>query len=197
MYRDFSLIGSSRQAGLILNPVKHHLGFVYSSPWIHRLNAPTGFPPPLGSRLSITSPPLDRLINNFTARTMILGWLYTVALLGLASAVPPATRWTREEPLPPDVKFSLVAVRSGSDVDADSFQAAGGRLSLDLPSQNASCDGQPAESATFYLHDGTLYLYNDATIQQLYTDRSWMGMPYNFLSLSPPVLRGAGVVTFY
>ncbi|KAI0894213.1 cell wall protein PhiA [Annulohypoxylon nitens] len=93
-------------------------------------------------------------------------------LLGVSTALPQAT----EGPLSPDAKFSLMALRSASEVHFASFEAAKSSIFLHLPSQNASCDAGPAEYATFYLQDGGLYLYAaSATPQQLFADRSGMG----------------------
>ncbi|KAI0844274.1 cell wall protein PhiA [Daldinia vernicosa] len=93
--------------------------------------------------------------------------------VGASTALPQATPGA---PLSPDAKFSLMALRSASEVHFASFEAAKGSLFLKLPSQNASCDAGPADYATFYLQDGGLYLYAaSATPQQLYADRSGMG----------------------
>ncbi|KAI1407892.1 cell wall protein PhiA [Hypoxylon sp. FL1857] len=94
-------------------------------------------------------------------------------LLGASTALPQATPWA---PLSPDAKFSLMALRSASEVHFSSVEAAKSSLFLNLPNQNASCDAGPADYATFYLQDGGLYLYAaSATPQQLYVDRSGMG----------------------
>ncbi|OTA58958.1 cell wall protein PhiA [Hypoxylon sp. EC38] len=97
----------------------------------------------------------------------------TASLLLGASALPQATP---PAPLSPDAKFSLMALRSASEVHFASFEAAKSSIFLNLPSQNASCDAGPADYATFYLQDGSLYLYAaSATPQQLYVDPSGMG----------------------
>ncbi|KAK6074955.1 Cell wall protein phiA [Seiridium cupressi] len=78
--------------------------------------------------------------------------------------------------IPADAKFGLMALRSASPVHFAQFDAALGSVFLNLPAQNASCDAGAADSATFYLSDGGLYLYAaSATPQQLYADRSGMG----------------------
>ncbi|KAI1212124.1 cell wall protein PhiA [Annulohypoxylon truncatum] len=93
-------------------------------------------------------------------------------LLGVSTALPQAT----EGPLAPDAKFTLMSLRSGSEIHYASFEAAKSSIFLKLPSQNASCDAGPAEAATFFLQDGGLYLYAEsATPQQLFADRSGMG----------------------
>lgn len=88
-------------------------------------------------------------------------------------------------PLSPGATFSLMALRSASEVHFAGFEAAKGSLLLKLPSQNASCDAGPADHATFFLKDGGLYLYAaSATPQQLYADRSGMGMLNGILLFS-------------
>jgi len=74
--------------------------------------------------------------------------------------------------------FGVLAIHSGSGVQNSGFNAAKSSLFAGLPSQNASCarpeDGQ---TATFYIKDGELYLYDQsATPQKFYVDRSGMGM---------------------
>ncbi|KAI1658571.1 cell wall protein PhiA [Daldinia decipiens] len=92
---------------------------------------------------------------------------------GASTALPQAAPGAK---LSPDAKFSLMALRSGSEVHFASFEAAKGSVFVKLPSQNASCDAGAADHATFYLQDGGLYLYAaSATPQQLYADRSGMG----------------------
>ncbi|KAI1800233.1 cell wall protein PhiA [Daldinia bambusicola] len=93
--------------------------------------------------------------------------------VGASTALPQATPGAQ---LSPDATFSLMALRSASDVHFTSFEAAKNSIFLKLPSQNASCDAGPADYATFYLQDGGLYLYAASeTPQQLYVDRSGMG----------------------
>jgi hypothetical protein len=78
--------------------------------------------------------------------------------------------------IPSDAKFGLMALRSASPVHFAQFDAALSSVFLNLPAQNATCDSGEADSATFYLQDGGLYLYAaSATPQQLYADRSGMG----------------------
>ncbi|KAI1472145.1 cell wall protein PhiA [Daldinia caldariorum] len=95
-------------------------------------------------------------------------------LVGASTAMPQATPGAK---IAPGAKFSLMALRSASEVHFAGFEAAKSSLFLKLPSQNASCDAGPADYATFYLQDdGGLYLYAaSATPQQLYVDRSGMG----------------------
>ncbi|KAI2463891.1 cell wall protein PhiA [Annulohypoxylon bovei var. microspora] len=92
--------------------------------------------------------------------------------LGVSTALPQAAGGS----LSSDAKFTLMALRSASDIHFAGFEAAKSSLFLHLPSQDASCDAGAAESATFYLKDGGLYLYAaSAAPQQLYADRSGMG----------------------
>lgn len=95
-----------------------------------------------------------------------------LAFAGLSAATPVARQSTIADGTP----FGLMALRSGSEIHFAPVDAARSSLFLDLPAQNASCDNGAADSATFYLQDGGLYLYaQSATPQQLYTDRSGMG----------------------
>ncbi|EGY21456.1 hypothetical protein VD0002_g2909 [Verticillium dahliae] len=104
-------------------------------------------------------------------------------ILGAASfaaAASAAALPASSGPLPAGAKFNLLALRSASPVHFADVSAAQGSLFLNLPSQNATCDGScgnSSGSATFYLNDdGGLYLYStSATPQQLYADRSGMG----------------------
>ncbi|KAI0376769.1 cell wall protein PhiA [Hypomontagnella monticulosa] len=100
---------------------------------------------------------------------LAMTWLF----LSACNAAPQATP---SGPLAPSAKFSLMALRSASEVHFASFGAAKSSLFLHLPAQNASCDAGEADYATFYLQDGGLYLYAaSATPQQLFADRSGMG----------------------
>ena len=73
--------------------------------------------------------------------------------------------------------FNLMALRSASAIHFANFNAALSSVFLRLPEQNATCDSESDGSATFYLKDGGLYLYDDnsANPQQLFVDRSGMG----------------------
>ncbi|KAL5318847.1 hypothetical protein ACEPPN_013914 [Leptodophora sp. 'Broadleaf-Isolate-01'] len=72
--------------------------------------------------------------------------------------------------------FSLLAIRSGSAIQYATFSAAKSSLFANLPAQNASCDAEGVNTATFTLNNGTLNLYAaSATPQTFYVDRSGMG----------------------
>lgn len=108
-----------------------------------------------------------------------------------ASAAAVAPRQApKPEPLGPNERFELVALRSGSPVHFTWVQAANSRLYLKLPAQNASCDaGQDDNRAKFYVNsqDRGLYLASrNPPPQQIWTIRSWMGM---FLSLFTIIRR--------
>ncbi|KAF9888841.1 hypothetical protein FE257_008210 [Aspergillus nanangensis] len=72
--------------------------------------------------------------------------------------------------------FGVVSIHSGSAVQYAPFNAALSSIFAGLSSQNASCARPDEQTATFYIKDGSLYLYDkSATPQQLYVDRSGMG----------------------
>ncbi|PKX91374.1 cell wall protein PhiA [Aspergillus novofumigatus IBT 16806] len=72
--------------------------------------------------------------------------------------------------------FGIVAIHSGSAVQYQPFSAAKSSIFAGLNSQNASCDRPDEKSATFYIQDGSLYLYAaSATPQEIFVDRSGMG----------------------
>ncbi|KAJ0423350.1 hypothetical protein BJY00DRAFT_279041 [Aspergillus carlsbadensis] len=102
---------------------------------------------------------------------MKLNYLAAAASLGLTAVAQPTG--SCEAPSKPDT-FGVVAIRSGDAVQYAGFNAALGSIFAGLPSQNATCDGTDSGFATFYIQDGSLYLYgpND---QQVYVDRSGMG----------------------
>lgn len=83
--------------------------------------------------------------------------------------------------------FGIVSIHSGSAVQYASFNAAKSSLFAGLPSQNASCARPQEQTATFYIKDGALYLYDQsATPQEFYVDRSGMGK--FFPHLTAPIL---------
>ncbi|RDW58649.1 cell wall protein PhiA [Coleophoma cylindrospora] len=93
-------------------------------------------------------------------------------LITLTAAAPAPQLPTAQDP----AYFGLLALHSGSGVHLSSFSAALGSIFAGLPSQNASCDVQDTNTATFYIKDGGLYLYAaSATPQQAYVDRSGLG----------------------
>jgi len=79
--------------------------------------------------------------------------------------------------IPDGSPFNLMALRSASDVHFAPFNAALSSIFLHLPEQNATCDAESDGTATFYLEDGSLFLYgdDDDARQQLFADRSGMG----------------------
>lgn len=92
----------------------------------------------------------------------------TAALASLAVAATAA-------PSTPET-FGLVAIRSGDAVQYAGFNAALGSIFAGLPKQNATCEGTDSGFATFYIKDGALYLYGSDETQEIYVDRSGMGM---------------------
>ena len=81
--------------------------------------------------------------------------------------------------------FGIVSIHSGSSVQYASFNAAKSSLFAGLSSQNASCARPQEQTATFYIKDGALYLYDQsATPQEFYVDRSGMGKLYHIFQYS-------------
>jgi hypothetical protein len=73
--------------------------------------------------------------------------------------------------------FNLIAIHSGSGVQYASFNAAKSSIFAGPASQHASCARPEEQLATFYHNNEALYLYDQsATPQELYVDRSEMGM---------------------
>ncbi|PYH42971.1 cell wall protein PhiA [Aspergillus saccharolyticus JOP 1030-1] len=99
--------------------------------------------------------------------------LKTIVLAASAAATAaalPATDSSSSE------TFGVISIHSGSAVQYQPFTAAKSSLFAGLPSQNASCARPAEQSATFYIQDGALYLYDEsATPQEFYVDRSGMG----------------------
>ncbi|KAL4891450.1 hypothetical protein BDV59DRAFT_182683 [Aspergillus ambiguus] len=72
--------------------------------------------------------------------------------------------------------FGVVSIHSGSAVQYAPFNAALSSIFAGLPHQNASCTRPEEQTATFYINEGALYLYDkSATPQEIYVDRSGMG----------------------
>lgn len=93
-----------------------------------------------------------------------------------AAALPTASQEQAQK------TFGVVAIHSGSGVQYSGFNAAKSSLFAGLQSQNASCARPEEQSATFYINDGALYLYDkSATPQEFYVDRSGMGESPSFL----------------
>lgn len=98
--------------------------------------------------------------------------MFAGSLAATAAALPGACT-----PQSTTTTFNLVAIHSGSAVQYASFNAAKSSIFAGLASQNASCARPEEQVATFYLNNGALYLYEQsATPQELYVDRSGMGM---------------------
>ena len=73
--------------------------------------------------------------------------------------------------------FELIALRPDSPIHFAPFSAAHSSLFLYLPHQNASCEGEHPNRATFYIKQGRLFLYSkDGETQEIFVDRSGMGM---------------------
>ncbi|OAL46232.1 hypothetical protein IQ07DRAFT_200623 [Pyrenochaeta sp. DS3sAY3a] len=70
--------------------------------------------------------------------------------------------------------FRVMTIRSGSDLQYASLQAANSGLLINTPAQNASCS-QDVNYASFRLSEGSLYLNTANPPQQFYVDRSGMG----------------------
>lgn len=95
--------------------------------------------------------------------------IFAGSLAATAAALPGASTQS--------TTFNLVAIHSGSAVQYASFNAAKSSIFAGLASQNASCARPEEQVATFHLDNEALYLYDQsATPQELYVDRSGMGM---------------------
>lgn len=96
------------------------------------------------------------------------------SLVAFASAAPACPAPTPVPTTNTSTAFSLIAIRSGSDVQYKNVDAWKSSILLGRE-QNASC-AVKNDYATFFLQDGGMYLYAEsATPQQLYVDRSGMG----------------------
>ncbi|KAL4779246.1 hypothetical protein BJX76DRAFT_97325 [Aspergillus varians] len=114
--------------------------------------------------------------------------LAIAAALGLTATAQPTNSCIPAVPTPET--FGVIAIRSGSGVQNSGFNAALGSIFAGLPKQNATCAGSDDGFATFYIQDEGLYLYGPSNkTQQVYVDRSGMGMAYPSLCPScTPVL---------
>ncbi|KFZ06597.1 hypothetical protein V501_07263 [Pseudogymnoascus sp. VKM F-4519 (FW-2642)] len=85
--------------------------------------------------------------------------------------------------------FELMALRPDSPIHLAPFSAAQSNLFLHLPHQNASCEGEHPNRATFYIKHGSLFLYSkDGETQEIFVDRSGMGQgKMGYLTNSPYV----------
>ncbi|CAG5146022.1 uncharacterized protein ALTATR162_LOCUS1811 [Alternaria atra] len=83
--------------------------------------------------------------------------------------------------LPADAKikdgdvFTIQTIRSGSDLQYNTWKAVQNSLVINAGEQNAACGPEPHNYASFQLNNGTLYLYTANPPQQLFVDRSGMG----------------------
>lgn len=88
----------------------------------------------------------------------------SLALAGTALAAPSKPQ-----------AFDIMALRSASPIHFASLSASKGSLFLNLPKQDARCNGEN-NRATFYLQGSKLFLYSEGDkAQQIFVDRSGMG----------------------
>lgn len=101
----------------------------------------------------------------------------TAAIAASAAALisaSPCASTTNAEIKAGDV-FRVMTIRSGSDIQYGSLQAATNGFLVNTPKQNASCS-EDVNYASFQLTEaGELYLYTANPPQQAYVDRSGMG----------------------
>ncbi|KAK5993056.1 Cell wall protein phiA [Cladobotryum mycophilum] len=84
-----------------------------------------------------------------------------------------------------------MALRAKSPIDSSRFSAARRSLFVNLKDQNATCQGKSDGYASFYIQDEQLFLYTSkAEKQQVFTDRSGMGMYFNFFLVRGIELKG-------
>lgn len=103
----------------------------------------------------------------FTTTTLLAS---TAALISATPCAPTPD----SKPAVGDI-FRIMTLRSGSDFQYGSVQAATRGFRINYPSQNASCS-RDVNYASFKLDDaGNLYLYTDNPPQQAFVDRSGMG----------------------
>ncbi|KAH7140248.1 hypothetical protein B0J13DRAFT_637659 [Dactylonectria estremocensis] len=78
--------------------------------------------------------------------------------------------------IPLQYNFELLTVAPTTEIHFSGFQAASGRIALDLEDQDAVCGTESDNLATFSLVAGSLWLYQKPKLlQQLYVDRSAAG----------------------
>lgn len=93
--------------------------------------------------------------------------VFIAASLAAGATAAPATQ---------SKTFNVISIHSASAVQYSAFNAAKSSLFAGLSSQDASCARPKEQTATFYIDDGALYLYDkSATPQQIFVDRSGMG----------------------
>ncbi|KAH7401351.1 hypothetical protein BKA66DRAFT_405744 [Pyrenochaeta sp. MPI-SDFR-AT-0127] len=95
------------------------------------------------------------------------------ASMALVSASPCGTNPDNTKINDGDV-FRVMTIRSGSDIQYGSVQAANNGLLVNTPKQNASCS-EDVNYASFRLSSGALFLNTDNPPQQIFVDRSGMG----------------------
>jgi hypothetical protein len=91
----------------------------------------------------------------------------------LVAAAPSSTNPSNSKITDGDV-FSIMTLRSGSDIHYGTVQAVNSGLRVNSPSQNASCS-EDVNYASFVINNGTLSLYTENPSQQFFVDRSGMG----------------------
>lgn len=103
--------------------------------------------------------------------------LSSAALIASAAAAPSLRVRQTNSTVPDGTPFTLVSIRSGSNLQYASFSAVRGGLALNAQEQGATCaNGAEQNFATFVLNQGEMSLYTPANVtQKLYTDRSGMG----------------------
>ncbi|KAI5295784.1 hypothetical protein KEM55_006049 [Ascosphaera atra] len=89
--------------------------------------------------------------------------------------------------------FGVISIRSGSDMQYASWGASQSMIGAGLSQQNASCNTDPYNAATFQIRDGALYLYSTQNPpQEVYVDRSGMGQGViGYTTGAQPAVSGA------
>ncbi|KAF9700918.1 hypothetical protein EKO04_000546 [Ascochyta lentis] len=102
----------------------------------------------------------------------------TAAIAASAAALvsaSPCGRATNDTEIQTGDVFRIMTIRSGSDIQYGSVQAANSGFLVNAPKQNASCS-EDVNYASFRLTEaGELYLNTENPPQQAYVDRSGMG----------------------
>ncbi|KAL1869619.1 hypothetical protein Daus18300_005473 [Diaporthe australafricana] len=103
--------------------------------------------------------------------------LAAATMVASATAAPRMHARQSNGTVPDGTPFSMLSIRSGSDLQYATFSASQGGLALNAGAeQGATCANGEQEYATFVLNQGELSLYTPANVTQtLYTDRSGMG----------------------
>lgn len=109
----------------------------------------------------------------------------TSLLMATAAAAPAPQASGGKDGYP---AFGLMSLRSASPIHFAQTSAAHASLFLWLPkeSQDAVCNGEDPGTAAFYLNSGRMFLYSGPERippQQVFVDRSGMGMPPSFFSV--------------